>query len=602
MIVDFKETVQKIKNEYNIVDYIRANGVNLKAGSNGNWVGLCPFHNEKTPSFTVSEDFQNYKCFGCGEGGDILSFAQHIHTVEFYDAMKMLAEEKGIQLTNKISNEASHNIGAIRKVVSDAKEFFQENYNKLDETHLAKREIIKRGLNENSGLYGYSLEAPNELYKYLKEKGHSDKDIEDSKLVSFFDDNRAPWDFFHGRLMITLNDYLGRPVSFTSRKIYEDDKMSAKYVNGRESPIYHKKNLLFGADVAKKEARAQKKVYVVEGQFDQISMFEKGIENVVATSGTAFTSDHANLLLRMVGDQGSIVFIMDGDSAGIEAAIKIFTDASVLHSNSYAVLLDDGKDPCDYIKEGGINYLKEAIAQAVPLHDFVINATLNKLGGVISSDNRHRFVSEIAKYAKSAEDSFVIDNMLSKASVLSAISIENVKEIYEKTDANRVYIKKENKEESKLNPLIKMNMNNEADVCMYSALALLVRMPDELIPETPKKIHKKFHAFMSELGKKYTRAKRENKPWRFIVEDYTDSDFAKALQNKVFLEDPKTDIKSTISQYKYLFNRANILYEEDYQRIKLAKAMSSIIDSTNPKDIAEILKMYEKSVANSEDS
>ena len=591
--MEFKEIIQKIKNEYNIVDYIKLNGVDLKPGSNGNWVGLCPFHTEKTPSFTVSEDFQNYKCFGCGESGDILSFAQHTHTIEFVEAMKMLAEEKGIEITNKVSKEDAHDINAIRQVISDAQKFFRANYEGLDNTHPAKQQVIKRQLDENNELYGYALEGPNELYKYLKSKGHSDKDIKDSNLVIFFEDGKDPWDFFHGRLMITLNDYLGRPVSFTARKIYEDDKMPGKYVNGRESPVFHKKGILFGADIAKKKAREEKTIYVVEGQFDQIAMFENGLKNVVATSGTAFTSQHANLLLRMVGDSGRIIFIMDGDEAGIEAAIKIFTIAKELHSNSHAVLLGNGKDPCDYIKEGGIDLLKKTIDNSVPLHDFVINATLKKAGGSITSDNRHGFVSEIAKYAKSAENSFIVDNMLSKASVLTAMSISNVREIYDNIKENKTYVKKEEIKQDKLNPKIKMNMNNEADVCMYSALALLVRMPEVLVELTPKQIHKKFHTFMRELGKIYSKTKRENRDWRFIPEDYSDPDFAKALQEKTFLYNPKDDVKSTSSQYVYLFNRANDLYAAESEKLKLARAFSSIVDSTDAKEIAKMLKMYE---------
>lgn len=594
--MNFKEVVQKIKSEFNIVDYIKANGVDLKIAGNNVYKGLCPFHNEKTPSFTVSEDFQSYKCFGCGAKGDILSFSQHIHTISFYESVKMLAEERGIELDDKVSDENSNDINGIRQIIVDARDFFRANYVKISETHPAKQEIIRRGLDVNNELYGYSLEAPNELYKHLKSKGHSDKNIKDSNLVLFFDDNRAPWDFFHGRLMITLSDYLGRPVSFTSRKIYEDDKMQGKYVNGKESPVFHKKSNLFGADIAKNRARNLNVIYVVEGQFDQISMVENGVENVVATSGTAFTDEHANLLMRMVGDSGRIIFIMDGDKAGVQAAIKIFTTAKMLHSNSHAVLLKDGKDPCDYIEEGGIQSLQVAIDKAVPLHDFVVDATLNAVGGSINMNNRQRFVSLIAKFAKSSENSFVVDSMLGKASVLSAISISNIEEIYNKTAGDKVYERKPVVVEKEvLNPIIKLNKDSEADICMFSALALLVRMPKELIEETPSQIHKKFKPFIEEIKDNYNRLVNNELGWRFISEDYTDSDFAISLQNKTFLEDPKEDLKSTISQYKFLFNRANTIYKQDFEKMKRARAMSSVIDSTNPKDIATALKIYKGS-------
>lgn len=592
----FKETIQKVKNEYDIVDYIIANGVNLESSGSDTWKGLCPFHNEKTASFTVSENFQNYKCFGCGASGDILSFAQNIHMISFYEAVKMLAEEKGIKLDDKVASEITHDISGIRQVIFDAKEFFRYNYNKLDESHPAKQEILKRGLRLDNELYGFSLEAPNELYKFLKGKGHPDKNIKDSNLVMFFEDNRQPWDFFHGRLMITLSDYLGRPVSFTSRKVFVDDKMKGKYVNGRESPVFHKKSNLFGSDIAKQDARNSKTVYVVEGQFDQIAMTEKGIKNVVATSGTAITEEHANLLLRMVGDSGKIVFIMDGDNAGREAAIKAFTTIKSLHSNSYAVLLSENKDPCDYIIAGKLDLLNKAIERAVPLHDFVVDSTLNSFGGSINMGNRQRFVAQVAKYAKSSDDTFVINNMLSKASVLSAISIDSVENIYRKTKADSSYVREDVSIDKKaLNPIVELDMNNEADICMFSALALLVRAPDELISKTPKRIHKKFQPFLKELGERYKLAKQNNKKWRFISEDYTDSDFAIALQNKKFLENPKDDIESTASQYEYLFSRANDLYKKEYERMRKAKALSSIVDSTDPQEIAKALRTYKSS-------
>lgn len=596
--MDFKETIQKIKNEYNIIDYIRMNGVDLKEGTNGSWVGLCPFHNEKTPSFTVSEDFQNYRCFGCGESGDLLSFTQQSHTVSFFEAMKMLAEEKGIEIKDNLSNESSHDINGIRQVVLEAQKFFKSNYEKLDETHPAKQEVIKRKLNVNNPIYGYSLEAPNELYKHLRKKGHSDKNIKDSNLVMFFEEeNRQPWDFFHGRLMITLSDYLGRPISFTSRKIYEDDKMKGKYVNGKESPVFLKKSVLFGADTAKKNARDKKLIYVVEGQFDEIAMTENEVTNVVATSGTAFTDEHANLLLRMVGDTGKIVFIMDGDDAGVEAAIKVFTSSKTLHANAYAVHLENKKDPCDYIIDGGIGHLQKFVEEkTVPLHDFVIEATLKKLGGSIDMNNRQNFVTEIARYAKSTNESYIVDSMLNKASILSAISITNVKEIYNKTQANQKPARKvEEKKTEELRPMIKLNTSSQGDSCMFTALSLLVRLPDELIDKTPKQIHKKFRPFMKELGQRYSNYKRKDGRWRFIAEDYEDSDFAKALQNKPFLVDPKDDIESSMSQYEYLFNRANEVYKRDHEEMKRAKALSSIVDSTDPQEIASALRLYKKS-------
>lgn len=594
--MNIKEAIQRIKIEYNIVDYIQMNGVQLNPSGVGSYKGLCPFHNEKTPSFSVSEDFQNYKCFGCGASGDIISFAQETHATSFIDTVKMLAEEIGIKIDDNNQQESKYDIRGIRAVLEDAHYFYQEQYNRLPETHPAKQEVINRGLRVDSGLYGYSLETPKDLYNFLKQKGHSDENIKESQLV-MFNEGRDPWDFFHGRLMITLADYLGRPVSFTSRKLYDDDRMVGKYVNGKDSPIFHKKSNLFGADRAKQSARQKKEIIVVEGQFDQIALSEKGIENVVATSGTAFTADHANLLTRMAGSDGRIVFVMDGDEAGIDAAISVFTSEPSIHSQSYAVHLSDGADPCDYIQSGRLEELKDLIKNAQPIHDFVVDMTHKKYGS-LGNQNRHEFVAEIAKYAKKTNDNFIRERMLGRASILSAISIESVNEIYSKTKDTTFRRQKEeaNDEPKVFNVKIDIDENNEADNFMVTALALLVRMPEELIPLTPKDVHKKFRPFMSEIGKAFKYYKDNGKEWRFIPEQYEDEDFAKLLQEYNFLANPKDNPEDSIHQYKYLFNKANELYYENYIQMRKAKAMSSIVDETDPKKIAEALKLYNESI------
>lgn len=601
--MNFKVSVQKVKEAHSIVDYIIGNGVEL-AKSGNQWKGLCPFHNEKTPSFIVDEDFQSYKCFGCGAQGDIIEFAKETHTLSFSEALKMLAEEKGIEVEqSKVENE--HDISAIREVVKDASEFYRELYLKLDDTHPAKKEISKRGLDINNGLFGYASEAPNALYKYLVSKGHSNENIEASNLV-IMKEGRDPWDFFHGRLMITLSDYLGRPISFTSRKLYDDDKMQGKYVNGRDSVIFHKKTNLFGADRAKNAARKTGELYVVEGQFDQIAMYEKGIENVVATSGTAFTPEHANLILRMVGENGRVVFIMDGDKAGVKAALSIFKEAPVLHTNAFAVHLENGEDPCDYIQRD-INELHKAIEDAKPLHDFVITAIINELGEAIDINNRNNFVAEVAKYAKHAENKYIRNTMLDKASIMSAIVIDRVREIYEKTEVRKANsARRENKESTvveevkddeekdKLEKKIIIDKNNSGDSFMYSALAMLVRRPDILLDATPDYINKKFSSFFEEVRNVYTGKENNSQKWRFIEENHSDMEFAKELKKKRFLGDDLLEEmlgdEGLVAHYKFMVEKANEFYIMEHREIEKAKSFSSISNETDPVKISEALE------------
>lgn len=590
--MEFNQAIQKVKSEYDIVDYLKRSGMSLERAGNGKWKGLCPFHNEKTPSFTVSEDFQNYKCFGCGESGDLISFAEHTHSLSFSDALKMLADEKNIKINFKETEDSKYDVSAIRKVVADAHIFYQDNFRKLEETHPAKLEIKKRNLKVENEIYGYSLEKPNALYNYLKEKGHSDKNIQDSQLVIFFEDGRKPWDFFHGRLMIVMSDYLGRPISFTSRKIFEDDKMKGKYVNGKESAVFLKKSNLFGADKAKKSAREKKEIYVVEGQFDEISMRENGIENVVATSGTAFTEEQANLLIRMVGKTGRIIFILDGDYAGSESMAKMFINFPILHTQSKAVHLDSGKDPCDYIIEGGIDSLKQKIDNAVALGDFVINHTISELGGKVNSENRQEFVYKIAEYAKAIQNSHVKDSMLSKTSIISAFSIDSINEIVSSFSVGKPRKPKQAPEKRKLNLKVELNERSSADRSMFVALALLVRLPGELLDKNIDNFNSKFIPFIEELREKYNYYLEKGAGWRFIEEDYSDKDFALALKNKVLLEDPREDPKSTESHYLFLVNKANEVYKREKEEMNRAKALSSIANTTDPVKIARALELY----------
>lgn len=578
--------VAKVKNAYNIVDYIRENGVQLLASGPDTYKGLCPFHNEKTPSFTVNESFQNYKCFGCGERGDVLSFAEHAHSVDFADALKLLAEGKNIELSNIKKEEGGISVSKVREVVLDAYKFYKHNYSKLPESHPAKQEIIKRNLDPSNPLFGYAPEQPNELYQVLKKRGHSDEAIKASELVILYDGNRAPWDFFHSRLLITLSDYLGNPVSFTARKLFESDKMPGKYVNGRESAVFKKKRNLFGADLARKSAREQSEIILVEGQFDRIALAEEGIENVVATSGTSFTDEHANLILRMATENGRAVFIFDGDDAGVKAAMSVFKNASVIHMQSYVVQLDKGKDPCDYIEEKRLDEIKDMVANAKPIADFIVDQLFEKLNDTRSK--RLQFVSLAAQAARYATDKAVIDGMLSRISIKSAVPIEQVRDIYAGTkSANTRAV--EQVSHDNINPIIVLDNSSAGDTVTLSALAMLIRKPNLLLQHTPK-THRKFTPFLKEL--RVIAQQKEN--WTFIEDEYTDKDFAKLLQAHTYPYPSDYDDKLLLNQYLFLMNRGADEYRKESLLQQRASALSSIIDSTDANTIAKALQVHEE--------
>lgn len=586
--MNIKDAVAKIKQDYNIVDFFREHNVNLKNTGPSTYTGLCPFHSEKTPSFKVSEDFQNYKCFGCGESGDIFSFAQHVHALDFVGAVKYLAAELNIELEEQ-SDGPSVDMHSVYNAISEAQKFFNYQYRQLEPTHAAKREIAKRGLNVDSEIYGYSLDAPNDLYKYLSAKGYSDEIIKETELV-LFNEGRDPWDFFHGRLMITLSDYMGRPVSFTSRKLFDSDRMPGKYVNGRDSVVFNKKNNLFGIHLAKRSAAEKKEIIVVEGQFDQIALYEKGIHNVVATSGTAFTQEHANSLKRLVGNEGRIVFVFDGDSAGIKAAIGVHKNFTSIHTISYAVILDKGKDPGDYIQEGRLDDLVNKVNKSQLLSNFVVDRAFESTGSGKTLESRNKFVTTAVKLAGYADDSLVVTNILNRISILSAIPINTVKSHYETADKPYKYTPQKVEEK----PVVVQQKLSEADKCMIAAFSLLVRAPDDLMKLTPSDIPVKFLPFLKEFNEKVKSSKVKQEQWRFIAESYKNERLAKAIYNHEFLGDPRANAKLMVKQYQVLIKQALQLYKIEEKQQRKANSMTAMVDMTDTSDIAEAIELIQK--------
>jgi len=370
---NIRELIGEIKSSQDIADYISAAGVALKASSAGKAKGLCPFHGEKSPSFYVDSNFQNYRCFGCGANGDLVNFVQEYENLSFIDSVKKLAEVAGLEYDLEDSTPG-FDLRAIRDCVEATHKFFTKSFAKLPDDHRAKREITEtRGLDFDSMDYGYAPEGRVSLYKHLKEKGFSDEIMLQAGVVSQWKDSGKFSDFWSGRLMFTMRDATGKAVGFSGRHLFEADKRG-KYVNSPDGPIFDKGALLFHQSEAKQEARKSGVLYVAEGQFDVTAIAASGMPNVVASSGTAFTRKQVLMCSRMVGESGKVVFTFDGDQAGQNAAYKIFALADELQSQCYVVSLPKDQDPCDFRKENGPEALREELeGSAVPIVEFVLN-------------------------------------------------------------------------------------------------------------------------------------------------------------------------------------------------------------------------------------
>jgi DNA primase len=308
--------IDEIRSRANIVEYI---GTYVKLGKAGkNFKGLCPFHGEKTPSFMVSPERGSFHCFGCGKGGSIFDFVMLYHNVDFREALELLAEYTGVELTrfSPITNEDK-----LKEQLLDIHIKAVEYYEYLYTTHplgkKAQEYLASRGVSEKVrktfGI-GYSANSWDGLKSYLQKKGFSEDSIIKSGLT--IASSRGSYDRFRGRLMFPQRDFRGRVVGFSGR-LLEQNVKEAKYINTSETILYSKSNILYGLDVTKEAIKKADSVILVEGEFDVISLFQNGVSNVVAIKGSALTEGHIRLIKRFTQ---TIYFCLDSDIAGDTAS------------------------------------------------------------------------------------------------------------------------------------------------------------------------------------------------------------------------------------------------------------------------------------------
>ena len=344
------EKIEEIRNAVDIVEYI---GGFIKLKKRGkNYLGLCPFHNEKTPSFNVSLDKQMYYCFGCQRGGNVFTFIMEYDNISYVEAVTVLAEKTGIPITKIENNVQESETEILYSVCTFAAKAFYYNL-KTEEGKFAQDYFLKRGFSEKTittfGL-GYSLRGWESLIEKAKEEGLSLYNLEKVGLLKKRDDG-SYYDVFRGRAMFPIFSPLGRVIAFGARKLYDDDPL-AKYINSPETPIYQKSKTLYGLWQAKESIREKDFVILVEGYADVISVFQAGIKNVVASSGTALTTEQIQLLSRYTKN---IIFLYDADSAGANAMMR---GVDLILENGLdvrVVQLPEGNDPDSFVQKNGVN-------------------------------------------------------------------------------------------------------------------------------------------------------------------------------------------------------------------------------------------------------
>ncbi|MCK5332347.1 DNA primase [Candidatus Parcubacteria bacterium] len=336
----------EIKSKLSVEEVLSAYLQTQRAGRN--LKAKCPFHNEKTPSFMISPERQSWHCFGCNEGGDIFTFIMKIEGIEFYDALKLLAQRAGVQ----IKSHNPENDGKKRNVfeiVEMSRKFFQECL-KIKNGKLALRYLQDRGLTTDvieKFELGYAPDSWDLLSKFLKSKGYSETDIAITGMT-VKKDQGGYYDRFRNRIMFPINNIGGQTIGYSSRVMPGSNESQAKYINTPETLIYNKSKVLYGLDKAKSAIRQKDLCIMVEGNMDVVASFQAKVENVVATSGTALTLDQIRIIKRYTKN---IAFSFDTDSAGIKAANRGIEMALAEDMNVSVIAIPEGKDPADCVKK-----------------------------------------------------------------------------------------------------------------------------------------------------------------------------------------------------------------------------------------------------------
>ncbi|MER5967941.1 DNA primase [Streptomyces sp. NPDC002057] len=365
------------------IDAVVSEYLQLRNAGGGNLKGLCPFHDEKSPSFQVSPGKGLFHCFGCQEGGDTIAFVMKIDHLSFSETVERLAAKAGITLRYEEGGyNPGHQRGERIRLVEAHKVAAEFYIGQLDspEAEIGRVFLAERGFDQAAAAHfgvGYSPAGWDHLTRYLRGKGFSDKELILSGLSQ--DGRRGPIDRFRGRLMWPIKDVGGEIVGFGARKLRDDDN-GPKYLNTPETPIYKKSQVLYGIDLAKKDIAKVSRAVVVEGYTDVMACHLAGVTTAIATCGTAFGGDHIKILRRLLMDNGSarVIFTFDGDAAGQKAALRAFEDDQKFAAETYIAIAPDGMDPCDLRLAKGDQAVAELVQPRTPLFEFALRQIVKR--------------------------------------------------------------------------------------------------------------------------------------------------------------------------------------------------------------------------------
>ncbi len=402
-----REDIDQVRERARI-DEIVGEQVALRPAGVGALKGLCPFHDERTPSFHVRPAQGYYHCFGCGAGGDVIKFVENIHHLSFTEAVQYLADKTGVTLhyeegggeDRKDPNRVSRS--RITAANRNAAQFFRSQLGSK-EGEVARNFLHARGFDADAIAkfsLGYAPNSWDALLSYLRKRGFTEPELAASGLFS--KGQRGPYDRFRGRVIWPISNLTGEVVGFGARRLSDEDK-GPKYLNTPETAVYKKSEVLYGIEMAKKAISRQRRIVVVEGYTDVMAAHLSGVECAVATCGTAFSAGHVRIVRRLLGDSadpaagvmlssgkargGEVIFTFDGDAAGQKAALHAFGEDQAFASQTFVAIEPSGKDPCDLWQAKGASAVRALVDSRRPLFEFVLR-TILKAHNLDTSEGR----------------------------------------------------------------------------------------------------------------------------------------------------------------------------------------------------------------------
>jgi DNA primase len=435
------EDIQAVRERARIDEVVEQYVTLRNAG--GNRVGLCPFHDEKSPSFNVRPVQGFYNCFGCGASGDVYKFLMEIEGLTFVEAVERLAVKTGITLRYEDGGPGPrrdpHQRPRLLEAHREAGAFYAATLLSSPDAQVGRQFVKDRGFDqaaaEKFGM-GFAPRGGEALVAHLRGKGFTEEELLVGGLAA--SGTRGLYDRFRGRLLWPIREMTGEIIGFGARRMFDDDRVEAKYLNTSETPIYKKSQVLYGLDLARRSISSSSQAVIVEGYTDVMACHEAGVTTAVATCGTAFGEDHARVMRRLMLDHdafhGEVIFTFDGDEAGQRAALKTFSGDQQFVAQTYVAVEPRGMDPCDLRLADGDAAVRELVASRVPLYRFVLDNMLSRYD-LDRADQRVDAVREAVTLASAIRDKSKVEALLREIAGRVGVEVEQVRSEHRRRQA-----------------------------------------------------------------------------------------------------------------------------------------------------------------------